>query len=96
MPNRRRFAPLWPMLLSLGAIFLLAAWAWSQELSEYGNPFTWVTIGPVQVKAEVVQSRKNYTWVWGKEKPCRRAGACCSSCRTWRPSIFACEGWISP
>jgi hypothetical protein len=51
MPTRRRIAPLWPRLLSLGAIFLLAAGAWSQELSEYGNPFTWVTVGRVQVKA---------------------------------------------
>ncbi len=35
---------------------LLPAMAGGDKYSPYGNPFTWVRIGPVQVKAEVVQS----------------------------------------
>jgi uncharacterized membrane protein (UPF0127 family) len=33
----------------------------AEERSEYGNPFTWVTLGQVKVKAEAVQSpQKTY------------------------------------
>jgi len=47
------------------AVFLIAVffipWAaavtgGAEEVSEYGNPFAWVTIGQVKVKAEVVRS----------------------------------------
>jgi len=43
------------------ALLLLAAWpgaghSGAEEVSEYGNPFTWVTVGQVAVKAEVVQT----------------------------------------
>ena len=45
---------------------LIALWLWqlcllagplaAEELSEYGNPFQWVTVGKVAVQAEVVKS----------------------------------------
>lgn len=39
-----------------GIFFLiLAIAAGAEERSEYGNPFAWVTIGQVKVKAEVVR-----------------------------------------
>ncbi len=44
-------------LLFLGLVGLLAPpHARAGELSAYGNPFTWVTVGKARVKAEVVAS----------------------------------------
>jgi uncharacterized membrane protein (UPF0127 family) len=45
------------------ALVLLAAWPGpgfpkGEEVSEYGNPFTWVTIGQVKIKAEVVKNKE--------------------------------------
>ena len=45
------------LVLVLGGLVLPAVLPAGEklvELSEYGNPFTWVTIGKVKVKAEVV------------------------------------------
>ncbi len=52
----RRFFPFTPLALALGMILLLAPLARGQEMSEFGNPFLWVTVGPVKVKAEVVRT----------------------------------------
>ncbi len=43
-----------PLLLILGVLLWTASLGAGTELSEYGNPFTWVTIGKTKVKAEVV------------------------------------------
>ena len=45
----------------LAALWLLHLCLWpgltaAEELSEYGNPYRWVNVGRVAVKAEVVQS----------------------------------------
>lgn len=37
-------------------IFPASGFVAGEELSEYGNPFTWVTIGQVAVQAEVVKT----------------------------------------
>lgn len=42
--------------LILWVWLLLPGLAGAEEFSEYGNPFTWVTIGDVKVWAEVVKS----------------------------------------
>jgi uncharacterized protein len=44
------------LFLYLVALAFPASGLAATELSEYGNPFTWVTLGPVKVKAEVVIS----------------------------------------
>jgi len=47
-----RFFPaliIWFILLASGSLG-------GEELSEYGNPYTWVTVGQVAVKAEVVKT----------------------------------------
>jgi len=47
-----------PFWLIIPLCFLVATSGGSsaEDRSEYGNPFTWVTVGQVKVKAEVVQS----------------------------------------
>lgn len=42
--------------LMVCAWLLLPGAAGAEEFSEYGNAFTWVTIGDVQIRAEVVAS----------------------------------------
>ena len=57
MKNRKTLICVGLLVLVLGGLVLPAALPASEklvELSEYGNPFTWVTIGKVKVKAEVV------------------------------------------
>ena len=44
------------LLLILGGLVFPPASPAGEEISEYGNPFTWVTLGQVKVKAEVVSS----------------------------------------
>jgi len=44
------------LALALVVVCLGPAWLAGEEVSEYGNPFIWVTIGPVTVKAEVVNT----------------------------------------
>lgn len=68
MQARRKFSLVRPLGLCLGAILLLAALAGGQEVSEYGNPFTWVTVGPVKVKAEVVKSPEKLYLGLGQRK----------------------------
>jgi len=56
-------------ILILGALVLPAALSAGEklpEVSEYGNPFTWVTIGKVKVKAEVVSSMEKMYLGLGK------------------------------
>lgn len=55
IPPRRIKRGLFTALL-LAAIFLAPNSLAGEELSEYGNPFTWVTIGRVRIKAEVVKT----------------------------------------
>jgi uncharacterized membrane protein (UPF0127 family) len=43
-------------LLLLGLLLLPAPLLAGVEFSEYGNPYTWVTVGQTRVKAEVVFS----------------------------------------
>jgi uncharacterized protein len=42
----------------LGLALLAAGAGGAEELSRYGNPFLWVTMGPVKVKAEVVKTQE--------------------------------------
>jgi uncharacterized membrane protein (UPF0127 family) len=42
------------VLMACGCLALAAVPAEGEEISEYGNPFVWVTVGPVKVKAEAV------------------------------------------
>src|SRR4030042_5013241 len=51
MKPRKLLAILWLLLLCLWPGLLAGV-----EVSEYGNPFAWVTVGQVGVKAEVVRS----------------------------------------
>ena len=44
------------LLLLLGSLVLPSVLSAKEDLSEYGNPFTWVTVGKVKIKAEVVKS----------------------------------------
>ena len=44
------------LVLALLPVWLGAGLRGADEGSEYGNPFTWVTVGKVAVKAEVVKS----------------------------------------
>lgn len=51
------YVSVWVLLLgSLVLTAVLQAGENPAEQSEYGNPFTWVTIGKAKVKAEVVKS----------------------------------------
>jgi uncharacterized membrane protein (UPF0127 family) len=52
---KRRFQ----LFLALAALAMLlgcASQGWGEERSEYGNPFLWVSVGQVRVKAEVVST----------------------------------------
>ncbi|MFZ5447346.1 MAG: DUF192 domain-containing protein [Thermodesulfobacteriota bacterium] len=40
----------------LAVLLKTTGWAGGQEVSEHGNPWLWVTIGPVKVKAEAVRT----------------------------------------
>jgi uncharacterized membrane protein (UPF0127 family) len=42
--------------LLLAALLGLAGWARGQEVSQYGNPWVWVSLGRVTVKAEAVRT----------------------------------------
>ena len=42
--------------LLLAALLGAAGWAGGQEVSEYGNPWLWVSLGQVTVKAEAVRT----------------------------------------
>jgi len=42
--------------LLLAALSGPADWAGGQEVSEHGNPWVWVAVGPVTVQAEAVRS----------------------------------------
>jgi uncharacterized protein len=69
MKNRKSLIDLVVVALLLGGLFLPAALAAGEkpvELSEYGNPFTWVTIGKTKVKAEVVRSMEKMYLGLGK------------------------------
>ncbi len=46
------------LFLVLAGLFFPAYAPAGEELSEYGNPFIWVTLGNVKVKAEVVGTRE--------------------------------------
>jgi hypothetical protein len=56
MPSHNR--PTCRAFLGLTLLFLLIPWgsSFGQELSQYGNPFTSVTLGAVAVQAEVVKT----------------------------------------
>jgi uncharacterized membrane protein (UPF0127 family) len=49
------------ILVALGLLLLYLGLgiAGGEELSKYGNPFVWVTLGPTGVKAEVVHTPGN-------------------------------------
>jgi uncharacterized membrane protein (UPF0127 family) len=55
MVNNRNIRVLLAFLI-LAAVFFPPGPAWGQEVSKFGNPWVWVTIGQVQVKAEVVRT----------------------------------------
>ena len=67
--------------LRVGCVALWLAWtlaagsAGAEELSEFGNPFLWVTVGRAQVNAEVVQTpEKLYQGLgYRRELPAGRA-----------------------
>ena len=54
MKPRYLFIRLSLLFLVLAGLHCPAYAATGEELSEYGNPFIWVTLGNVRVKAEVV------------------------------------------
>jgi uncharacterized membrane protein (UPF0127 family) len=56
MKNLKTMSQISALLLLLGLLFLPAPLRAALELSEYGNPFTWVTLGKTKVQAEVVFS----------------------------------------
>jgi len=56
MQNKRRLAQIFLVLLILGSLSLPPAALAREELSPHGNPLTWVKLGQVKVKAEVVFS----------------------------------------
>ena len=69
MNNRKSLIYVGLLVLLLGGLVLPAALPAGEkpaELSEYGNPFTWVTIGKVKVKAEVVSSMEKMYQGLGK------------------------------
>jgi uncharacterized membrane protein (UPF0127 family) len=71
----RKGAP-WVGLIRVWWLCLwLAGPARGDELSEYGNPVLWVTVGPVKVKAEVVSTpEKLYQGLsYRRELPAGRA-----------------------
>ncbi|MGA9753510.1 MAG: DUF192 domain-containing protein [Desulfobaccales bacterium] len=47
--------------LLLAALLGLAGWARGAEVSEYGNPWLWVSLGKVTVKAEAVRTPERLT-----------------------------------
>ncbi len=52
-----RFRILRPIAaLLLAALLALVGLAWGQEVSKFGNPWLWVTVGKVTVKAEAVRT----------------------------------------
>jgi len=52
----KRSAKAFLLAAALLLAFLMAGPGSGQEVSEYGNPFTWVTVGQVAVQAEVVRT----------------------------------------
>jgi uncharacterized membrane protein (UPF0127 family) len=54
MKPRYLFSRLCLLFLVLAGLSFPAYASAGEELSEYGNPFVWVTLGKVRVKAEVV------------------------------------------
>jgi len=67
MKPRYLFIRLSLLFLVLAGLLCLAYAAAGEELSEYGNPFIWVTLGNVRVKAEVVASpEKLYLGLGGR------------------------------
>jgi uncharacterized membrane protein (UPF0127 family) len=57
MKNRKSLIGVGLLVLVLGGLVLPAVLPAEEklgEMSEYGNPFTWVTVGKVKVKAEVI------------------------------------------
>ena len=56
MKKIRRLAQIFPVLLILGSLVFPPAALGREGRSEYGNPLTWVKLGQVKVKAEVVFS----------------------------------------
>ena len=69
MNNRKSWVYIGLLVLVAVGLVLPAALAAGEkpaELSEYGNPFTWVTIGKVKVKAEVVGSMEKMYLGLGK------------------------------
>jgi len=53
--QRARLRRAIPALL-LAALWGVAGPAWGQEVSEFGNPWLWITVGQVTVKAEAVRT----------------------------------------
>jgi len=56
MKTRYLFIRLSLLFLVLAGLFFPSYTSAGEELSEYGNPFIWVTLGKVRIKAEVVSS----------------------------------------
>jgi uncharacterized membrane protein (UPF0127 family) len=56
MKNKTTAARMFLFLLILGGLVFPTSLPAGEELSEYGNPFTMVTLGEVKVKAEVVRA----------------------------------------
>ena len=54
MKNLRSLTLTCPLLLLLVVLLYPASLRAGTELSEYGNPYTWVTVGRTKVQAEVV------------------------------------------
>ncbi|MGA8571359.1 MAG: DUF192 domain-containing protein [Desulfobaccales bacterium] len=67
MKTRYLFICLSLIFLVLAGLFLPPFAAAGEELSKYGNPFIWVTLGHVRVQAEVVSSpEKLYLGLGGR------------------------------
>lgn len=69
MKNHQSWLYVGLLVLVLGSLVSPAALPAGEnpaELSEYGNPFTWVTIGKVKVQAEVVSSMEKMYLGLGK------------------------------
>jgi hypothetical protein len=56
MNAARKIIRVFLLALALSAVGPGPAGVAGEEVSEYGNPFTWVTVGQVAVKAEVVRT----------------------------------------
>jgi hypothetical protein len=68
MKNQQSLAKIFLFLVLLGSLIVPPAVLAREELSQFGNPITWVKLGQVKVKAEVVFSPERLYLGLGKRQ----------------------------